>query len=295
MSEDHPTQHSLLISSTAITYTDSEDEDDDALVLYPGLDDLWVSTQDPVLHARASPTWLLRINKRLGSRKTSGDRCKTCNACLGAQKITCLKQNTSPCGGCLKNHTCWGQRPCERWSESEKARHYTQFALQAYHRPRLDARTDVIARSQYRLDLDVNNGTMLKLHTDQQTSLYIGPPPDGLDGPWDQVKESLMIWRMTRGDEPMPDPNPGIEEHSEATVGKEPLEDEPLEEVMNRLIVELLPRPEEGEDEIRSPAEHIHLGEQYEYEAPEQDPKLVGATPQGATALRPRVRQQKLL
>ena len=193
MLEDHPTQHSLLISSTAIAYTDSEDEDDDALLLYPGLHDPWVSTHEPVLHAGASPTWLQRINKRLGSHKTSDDRCKKCKACLGVLKNTCAKQNTSPCGGCLKNHTCWGQLPCERWSETEKARHYAQFSLQAYHRPRLDARTDLITKSPYRLDLDLNNGTMLKLQTDPHTGQYIGPPLDGLDDPWDQVKESLMI------------------------------------------------------------------------------------------------------
>ena len=46
MSEDHPTQHSILVSRTAIALTDSEDEaeDVDALALYPDLDDLWQRT-----------------------------------------------------------------------------------------------------------------------------------------------------------------------------------------------------------------------------------------------------------
>ena len=73
MTEENPTQHSLLISSTTIYHSDSEEEDDDALLLYPGLNDPWVSTRTPVLHARAtSPTWLQWISKRLGSRKTKG-------------------------------------------------------------------------------------------------------------------------------------------------------------------------------------------------------------------------------
>ena len=87
----------------------------------------------------------------------------------------------------------------------------------------------------------------------------------------------------------MPDLDPEIEDHSEAVIEKEPLRDEPIKQVISSLLVEILPG-KDGEEETRSPAKHIHMGD-HEFAAPEQDPKLVGTAPPGATALRSQVRQ----
>ena len=132
MLEDHPTQHSVLVSRTAIAITDSGDEaeDVDALILYPDLADLWVSPNDPVLHARASPTWFQKTSKKLVERKTSNDRCKTCLACTEVKKKTCIRLKTLPCYGCAHGHTCRAQLPCDKWLEIDKARHYAQFSVQ---------------------------------------------------------------------------------------------------------------------------------------------------------------------
>lgn len=52
---------------------------------------------------------------------------------------------------------------------------------------------DLIWKVPYRIDLDVDNGTMLKLSYNPQISQPIGAPPEGLDSPWDNLKEARML------------------------------------------------------------------------------------------------------
>ena len=164
MEDEDPVQVSVLISSTQQREDSSEEED--SLIKFPDLARHWVSTESLKDYARSSGSWWRTISGNLGERKTANNRCGLCQPCLDTTKSTCKKKGELSCIGCLNRNTCWGQSPCETWTEVEKARHYAQFSLQAYNRPSNNNIIDLITQAPYRLDLDLNDGTMVKLRND---------------------------------------------------------------------------------------------------------------------------------
>ena len=197
-------QVSVLISSTQ-QHDDSSADEEDALITFPDLARRWVSTESLTLHARTSGSWWKTMTGNLVPRKTANDRCSNCQACLDVSINTCKRKKEPLCGGCYNQSTCWGQVPCETWTKFEKARHYAQFSAQAYNHPAPNNRLDLIMLVPYRLDLDVNNGTMVRLLKDPNTGEALDPPPAGLDGSWNQAKENLMRCRMLGEEEGLPD------------------------------------------------------------------------------------------
>ena len=62
------TQHSVLVSATALVHSDPKDDEDDAFLDYPGLASPWVSNSELRLHARGSDSWFKRITNRVSSQ-----------------------------------------------------------------------------------------------------------------------------------------------------------------------------------------------------------------------------------
>ena len=81
----------------------------------------------------------------------------------------------------------------------DQGRYRASMAIQAYNKPSRDARTDLIVQSAFRLDLDRNDGQLLRLSADPITGLPLGRPPPDLDYPWDARNERRMLYRMKVG------------------------------------------------------------------------------------------------
>ena len=102
------------------------------------------------------------------------------------------------CFGCQHQDICWGTFPCETLADEEKADFYAQFSLQAYEFPSATNRVDLIRLGPYRLDLDLNGGTLIRYPASD-----LDPSTLELNSFWDETKENLMLQRML-GEVPSP-------------------------------------------------------------------------------------------